>query len=77
MTVVCDVFYIFQQDGATALIEAARNGHLAVVETLLTAGADFNLRDEVSNDGVRIVFAVPLTRTEHISKNGVVVRRDE
>ena len=36
------------QDGYTALMWASRNGHAAVVDTLLAAGADPKAKDEVS-----------------------------
>ena len=36
------------KDGMTALMEAAREGHLKVVSVLLAAGGDPNLQDEVS-----------------------------
>ena len=36
------------QDGFTALMWAANEGHLAVVQALLKAGADINLKNNVS-----------------------------
>jgi ankyrin repeat protein len=41
------VDYKLPDNGTTALIAAARNGHLAVVEILLTSGADIN---EIDHD---------------------------
>lgn len=41
------------QDGKTALHWAARHGHTAIVQVLLDAGADVNIKSKVS--GVRIV----------------------
>ena len=35
------------QDGGTAMIHAAHNGHVEVVDRLLAAGADKDARDEV------------------------------
>ena len=36
------------QDGMTALVRAARYGHMETVSVLLAAGADINLQDKVS-----------------------------
>ena len=35
------------QDGSTAMMDAARNGHVEVVDRLLAAGADKDAQDEV------------------------------
>jgi ankyrin repeat protein len=37
------------QDGWTALIQAARHGHIAAVEWLLSGGADMNIMKPVSD----------------------------
>ena len=42
-------FLLLPQNGATALINASRNGHVNVVEKLLAAGADPSKQDEVRN----------------------------
>lgn len=39
------------QAGQTALILAAKKGHIAAVEALLKIGVDRNLRDDVSGEG--------------------------
>ena len=36
-----------QQDGASPVFEASRNGHREVVDLLVKAGADIHLADEV------------------------------
>ena len=46
--VVLCVVVFFQDDRKTALIHAASKGHQSVVEVLLAAGADINMKDEVS-----------------------------
>ena len=38
-----------RQDGSTALIEAAGNGHAAVCEALIKAGADMMARNAVAS----------------------------
>ncbi len=39
---------LFVQYGCTALMEAADNGHVEIVELLLKAGADINLKNHVN-----------------------------
>ena len=43
------LFFLFTQDGSTALIYAAQNGHSDVVSLLVEAHADINLPDEVKS----------------------------
>lgn len=43
----CTFTLFFAQNGWTALIWAADNGHLEVVEVLLQAGVDVNIQDKV------------------------------
>ena len=38
---------LFQQDGYTALMKGAEEGHVPVVEMLVTKGANMDLQDEV------------------------------
>ena len=40
--------FVFHQDGETALMSAADNGHLETVTLLLDRGADINQKDNVS-----------------------------
>ena len=42
------IFFVLQ-DGQTALMDAAQNGHREVVELLIKHGADVNAKDEVRN----------------------------
>jgi ankyrin repeat protein len=46
--VCCLRFPFFLQNGATALMWAARNGRADVAEALVAAGADKNATDKVS-----------------------------
>ncbi len=41
--------FLYAQEGCTALIWAARGGHIAVVKALLKAGADINIQETVSH----------------------------
>ena len=51
------IFFVLQ-DGQTALMDAAENGHREVVELLIKHGADVNAIDEVSicSDGHYTLF---------------------
>lgn len=41
--------FVFSQDGQTALAIAAREGHVEIVQDLLSKGAYVNVGDRVSN----------------------------
>ena len=41
--------FVFSQDGLTALAIAAREGHVEIVQDLLSKGAYVNVGDRVSN----------------------------
>jgi hypothetical protein len=45
--VVCGTFGSYAQDGRTALMRAANNGHADCVRLLLDAGANKNAKDRV------------------------------
>ena len=45
----CSPYFGSVQDGYTALIVAAQNGHLKVVELLITSNADVNIQTIVSH----------------------------
>ena len=44
----CSPYLDSVQDGYTAIMVAAENGHLKVVELLIVANADVNIQDNVS-----------------------------
>ena len=46
------------QFGATALVDSSYNGHVAVVQTLLDAGADVRAKDNVSCSGYTCIKGV-------------------
>ena len=41
--------FLYAQEGFTALIWAAYEGHIAVMQALLEAGADINIQETVSH----------------------------
>ena len=52
----CPFFLLLPQYGNTALIRASENGHVNVVEKLLTARADPNHQDNVRNLVTRVML---------------------
>jgi hypothetical protein len=50
---LCADGYLVLQDGRTALILSAVNGHVGASKELLAAGADFNATDNVRVGGVK------------------------
>ena len=53
------------QGGLTALIIAVMEGHTEIVKTLVAAKADVNLREEVSNRNVQIMYVYHLVSNYH------------
>ena len=52
----CSPYFGSVQDGCTALIVAAQNGHLKIVELLIGANANINIQNNVSHiDGVCVL----------------------
>ncbi len=45
----CSPYFGSVQDGYTALIVAAQNGHLKIVEILIESNADVNIQTNVSH----------------------------
>ena len=43
------------QAGFTALLKATKEGHIAVVQALLEAGADIDIKDKVRSSAFRLV----------------------
>ena len=59
------------QDGSTPLHMAAKNGHTAIVEALVTAGADVNVQSKVCTHSCR----PPLTLSPCLPRVWVSVAR--
>ena len=53
------------QDGWTAIMHAARNGHVSCVRTLLNAGADANLKN---NDGKTALELAQMHKHDEVAK---------